>query len=285
MAIKDILKKTKLLKSEEETKEEEQPKKPIAFEEFDVEKEVIEELDNLEVEQEEEKTDENSDKEDLVEVLPEEYKNEKGPNLVDVNSDEYSKIIRENISFCTSQIKEISSSMADINDQKSSESFWKKSENIKTISKYVSKMSDVQQKTLDLLVLLLGASGKMVEDYDTVMKTIDELSDLNGGEAEVLNYLLKVKKMVKEIKDNDQRLKDVIYSNEEMQRKVDEFENLLEENKKNTLEKVDDVSKDVNRFNSKMKRIEGKINRNSFFIFLSFVGIAVLVILFYLKMY
>ena len=172
-----------------EKKEELGPQK--AFEEFAIDPAILEELDNLP-----EETTNQEATDEAVEVI-----DTPKQQIVDASSTEFINIVRDNIDFCSKEIKEISETMDKIETQKTSESFWKKSENIKTISKYVSKMSDIQQKTLDLLVMFLGASGKMADDYDTILKTIDELGELNGGETEVLNYLLKIKRMIKEIKN------------------------------------------------------------------------------------
>ena len=176
-------KKTK--KSEEELK----PKK--AFEEFAIDQSILDDLDNLpEIENEEAKTKETS-LADEIQVIDVENKKKE---IIDASSTEFINIVRDNINQCAKEIKEISETMEKIESQKNSESFWKKGENIKIISKNVNKMSEVQQKTLDLLIMFLGASGKMATDYDTIMQTIDELGELNGGEVEVLDYLLKIKK-------------------------------------------------------------------------------------------
>ena len=180
-----------------------------AFEEFNIDQNVLDELDNLP---------ETEEIIDVEETLPQEKEEieiidnpQTKKEIVDASSSEFINIVKENIDFCAKEIKEVSETMNKIESQKNSESFWKKSENIRTISKHVNKVSEVQQKTLDLLVMFLGASGKMADDYDTILKTIDELGELNGGEQEVLNYLLKVKKMIKEIKNNDERLKQIIF--------------------------------------------------------------------------
>lgn len=243
------------------------------------EKEVEQKEVLIEQKEIEEKAEE--DEEEKINVLDILKDEEKSLDLVDINSQEYSKIIRENINFCTSEIKEISVNMDLIEQQKGSESFWKKSENIKIISKYVSRITSVQQKTLDLLVLLLGASGKMVNDYDTIMATIDELGELNNGEAEVLNYLLKVKKMINEIKDNDKRLKDIINNSKALTIKVVEFEKELQIISQHNVKVMEVVEKKFLMEKSKNKRLEAKINRNAFYVLMSFVVTIVAVILFY----
>ena len=183
------------------TKDKKQDKPKRAFEEFAIDQSILDDLDNLpeEVNNEEEQPQEVPLTDEMQVIDVEDKKQE----IIDASSTEFINIVRDNIQQCAKEIKEISETMQKIEDQKNSESFWKKGENIKTISKNVNKMSEVQQKTLDLLVMFLGASGKMADDYDTIMKTIDELGEVNGGEVEVLDYLLKIKKMFKEIKRND----------------------------------------------------------------------------------
>lgn len=258
-------------------KKEEQPQKP--FEEFAIDPSVLEELDNLpeetqkvifpsESEQQEEVVEILNNEEEIVDEFP----------VVDAASTEFITIVRDNIDFCTNEIKDISQTMDKIETQKNSESFWKKGENIRTISKYVNKMSDIQQKTLDLLIMFLGASGKMAEDYDTILQTIDELGELNGGEIEVLDYLLKVKRMIKEIKNNDERLKNIIFENEHLKNKVSELE-------KNYKEKTDSFEKNSKILVSKINRVHGRLNRQSFALFFSYILIIAMGVIIYLKLF
>ena len=108
---------------------------------------------------------------------------------LDPKNDNFVAIIKDNVNYCVSELKEVNEAMTKINEQKNTEMFFRKSENIKLLSQYMSKMASVNQKTLDLLILLLGASGKISDDYDMILQTLDELGELNNGEAEVLNYL------------------------------------------------------------------------------------------------
>lgn len=266
-----------LLKKKVSNEEEVGPQK--AFEEFDIEDEVLNELDALPEEtNEDENIEETSDVESQeanneIEIIP-----ESNQQIVDASSSEFINIVRENINMCAKEIKEVSDTMEKIESQKNSESFWKKGENIKVISKNISKMSEVQQKTLDLLVMFLGASGKMADDYDTILKTIDELGEVNGGEVEVLDYLLKIKKMVKEIKNNDQRLKEIIYDNEQLKTRVDELE-------KSYSEKVSLYEKASKITSSKIQRLHLRLNRHSFFILLSYIFIVIIGVILYLKVF
>lgn len=245
-------------KRQEEIKEE--PQK--AFEEFSIDPETLNELDAIK----EEDTSE-------VEVI-DEKKNE----VIDASSVEFINLVKDNINSCTQEIKGISETMDKIEAQKSSAAFWKKSENIKIISKNISKMTEVQQKTLDLLVLFLGSSNKMAEDYDTILKTIDELGEVNGGEAEVLEYLLKIKRMVKEIKSNDERLKILTFECEQNKKKLEQLE-------KTYKEKTDNYEKNSKISVSKINRLQGRCNRQSFFILISYILIVAIGVVIYLKLF
>lgn len=253
-----------------------QPQK--GFEEFEIDRNVLEELDDLEeetIEVEAEPVNSNEPTNEEVEILDEAPQKEE---IVDPSSTEFINIVRDNINLCAKEIKEVSETMQQIESQKGTESFWKKSENIRTISKHVNKMSEIQQKTLDLLVLFLGASGKMADDYDTILKTIDELGELNGGETEVLNYLLKVKRMIKEIKNNDERLKEITFNNEQLKTKVE----LLEKNYK---EKTENYEKNSKIVVSKLSRLNSRLNRQSFSLLISYILIIALGVVLYLKVF
>lgn len=186
---------------------------------------------------------------------------------LDPKSNEFITIIKDNVNFCVNELKDVDEAMHKISSQKNSELFFRKSESIKILSEYMSKMAVVNQKTLDLLILLLGASGKISDEYETILNTIDELSELNNGEAEVLKYLLKVKNMVYEIKDNDSRLRQVMEDNaktKEIVLHADEaFKKEIKENQKSrkTLE-------------SKCNKLQKRITLNNIYI-----GICLLIII------
>lgn len=261
-------------KSKKEQKEEGPLK---GFEEFNIDKDVLDELDAISESngEEEVKSQKNEEIIEEVEIIDEK---EAKQEIVDAASSEFINIVRDNINICAKEIKDVSETMQKIEAQKNSESFWKKGENIRTISKYVNKMSEVQQKTLDLLVMFLGASGKMADDYDTILKTIDELGELNGGEVEVLNYLLKIKKMVKEIKSNDERLKALMYDNEQLKVKVDTLE-------KTYKEKVANYEKDYKITVSKLHRLQARTGHLSIFILIAYILIIILGVVIYIKVF
>lgn len=266
------------MKAKNKKEEQIAPQPQKGFEEFAIDPSVLDELDNLEdiVEVEAEPT--TSTEETTTEEIEVVDQTPKKEEIIDPASTEFINIVRDNINLCAKEIKEVSETMQKIESQKGSESFWKKSENIKIISKHVNKMSEIQQKTLDLLVMFLGASGKMADDYDTILKTIDELGELNGGESEVLNYLLKVKRMIKEIKNNDERLKTITFNNEQLKTKVEMLE-------KNYKEKTTNYEKNSKIVVSKINRLNSRLHSQSFSILISYLLIIALGIVFYLKVF
>lgn len=179
--------------------------------------------------------------------------------VIDPKSDTFVSIIKDNVNYCVDELKDINDAMKKISSQKNSEMFFRKSENIKLLSQYMSKMATVNQKTLDLLILLLGASGKISDEYETILTTIDELGELNSGEAEVLNYLLKVKNMVHEIKDNDTKMKQLLLDNQNTK----EFVNHADENFKKEIEESQKARKTID---SKCNRLQKRIKLNNLYI-------------------
>lgn len=197
---------------------------------------------------------------------------------LDPKSNEFITIIKDNVNFCVKELKDVDVAMNKISSQKNSELFFRKSESIKILSEYMSKMAVVNQKTLDLLVLLLGASGKVSDEYETIMNTIDELSDLNDGEAEVLKYLLKVKKMVYEIRDNDTRLKQVMEDNERTIEIVSKAEETIKK-------EVKASQKSRKTLESKCNKLQKKITLNNLYIGLCLLIIIALAVFIGLKLY
>lgn len=204
--------------------------------------------------------------------------NEINNTILDPKNDTFVSIIKDNVNFCVNELKDVNDAMTKINNQKNTEMFFRKSENIKLLSQYMAKMANVNQKTLDLLILLLGASGKISDEYETILSTIDELGELNHGEAEVLNYLLKVKKMVYEIRDNDTRLKQVMEDNaitKEVVTHADEaFKKEIEESQR--ARKIVD---------SKCNRLQRRITLNNIYIGICLLMIIALAIFVGVKFY
>ncbi len=197
---------------------------------------------------------------------------------LDPKSNEFITIIKDNVNFCVKELKDVDEAMNKISSQKNSELFFRKSESIKILSEYMSKMAIVNQKTLDLLVLLLGASGKISEEYETIMNTIDELSELNNGEAEVLKYLLKVKNMVYEIRDNDTRLKQVMEDNAKT---IEIVSHADEEFKK----EIKASQKSRKTIESKCNKLQKRITLNNIYIGICLLIIIALAIFIGIKFY
>ena len=197
---------------------------------------------------------------------------------LDPKNELFVSVIKENVNFCVSELKEVNETMEKISAQKNSEMFFRKSENIKLLSKYMSKMANVNQKTIDLLILLLGASGKISDEYETILSTIDELGELNRGEVEVLNYLLKVKKMVYEIRDNEEKLKQVVTDNEITKNIVIK----AEESIKQEIKESERARKIVD---SKCNRLQKRIALNNLYIGICLLMIIALSVFIGLKFY
>ena len=197
--------------------------------------------------------------------------NELNNALLDPKNDGFISIIKDNVSFCVDELKDVNNTMEKISNQGNAEMFFKKGENIKLLSQYMSKMANVNQKTLDLLILLLGASGKISDEYDTILTTIEELGDLNKGETEVLNYLLKVKKMVYEIRDNDIRLKDVIET-------CNNTKELVEKANEQIQKDLKENEKSRKLIDSKCNRLQQRITQNNLYIGICLIIIVALAI-------
>lgn len=114
--------------------------------------------------------------------------------------------IKETIEKCTSALLKVSKLSNKIIAQGGWDAFWSKAENIRKLANNFVELSGVQQTVLDLLVLLMGAAGGMKKDYDMIIKTIEELSQVHSGNVEVLKYILKIKKSVNELKRRDELL-------------------------------------------------------------------------------
>lgn len=198
--------------------------------------------------------------------------------ILDPKNDTFIAIIKDNVNFCVNELKEVDIAMNKINSQKGSELFFKKSENIKTLSQYMARVATVNQKTLDLLILLLGSSGKISEEYETILSTIDEMGALSNGETEVLNYLLKVKKMVFEIRDNDQKIQQIISDTNETKEIVNKLQDKL-------INEIKQSEKSRKILESKFVRLQRKLKLNNLYIGLCFLVIIALATFIGIKFY
>ena len=240
---------------------------------------IISEEENPSIKVEKEQTLEETQIKILEEMKKENLlKNEINSTFLDPRHDNFITTVKDNVNFCVDELKEINEAMEKISTQKNSELFFKKSENIKLLSQYMSKMANVNQKTIDLLILLLGASGKISDNYETILATIDELGELNNGEAQVLNYLLKIKKMVYEIRDNEVKLKQVQQDNQITKEIVENANIALKK-------EIEESQKSRKKVESKCNRLQRKIAINNIYIGVSFILIILLAIFIGLKFY
>ncbi len=198
--------------------------------------------------------------------------------MLDPKDDGFVSIIKENVNFCVNELKEVNTAMNAINNQKNTEMFFKKGENIKLLSQYMSRVANVNQKTLDLLILLLGASGKISDEYETILATIDELGKLNNGEAEVLNYLLKIKKMVYEIRDNDEKLKQILEDNAATKEIVTHADEAFKK-------EIEESEKSRKLIESKCNRLQKRLTMNNLYIGVCLLLIIIVSIFIGLKFY
>lgn len=230
-------------------------------EEVDISEEIIEENEAIKEETSIEPENLEEEQKRIISMMKKENIIDDNLNntLLDPKSDTFVSIIKDNVNFCVDELKDINDAMEKISNQKNSEMFFRKSENIKLLSQYMSKMATVNQKTLDLLILLLGASGKISDEYETILTTIDELSELNNGEAEVLNYLLKVKNMIHEIKDNDTRMKQLLLDNANTKDIVSHADEAFKK-------EIEESQKARKTIDSKCNRLQKRIRLNNLYI-------------------
>ena len=110
------------------------------------------------------------------------------------------------------------------------------------------------------------------------MSTIEELSSLHNGEVEVLNYLLKIKKMVFEIRDNDLKLKQLNEDNETTKLALVKAQEKIQQELKES-EKARKI------IESRFVRLERKIKFNNLYIGFCMLLILALAIFIGIKFY
>ena len=237
--------------------------------EIDIEENITNDSDNIE----------NAQKNILAQLEKENLVNEEIKSIVlDPKNDLFLATVKDNINYCVNELKDIETTMQQISNQRNSEMFFKKSENIRLISQYMSKIATVNQKTLDLLILLLGAGSKISEEYHTILITIDELGSLNNGEAEVLSYLLKVKKMVSEIQQNDMKMQFLVKDNTDTKE-------ILTKTQEQLVKITTDNEKSKKLLESKFVNVQRKINFNNIYIGFCLLLIIALAIFIGVKLY
>jgi predicted nuclease with TOPRIM domain len=128
--------------------------------------------------------------------------------------------VREALENCVQKLRSTSLAMVNIKAQGGVSAFFNKSSNIREIATHVDDLTDVQQQTLKLLVLLMGGIVRIKRDYNEVMETIELLSKENSGQIAVVDYLLKLRKTVAELKRQDEAMENLASASGETEKKV-----------------------------------------------------------------
>jgi hypothetical protein len=152
----------------------------------------------------------------------------------------YVEKIKNTIAACSSDISKISKGASQLNANGGG--LFKKGENIREISGYVVTLSSVQQRTLDMVVLLIGAAGRMKTDYNVILDSIEELSKSHSGSVDVLEYLVKIKNTVNEIKRRDQLLDSLITYSNELRNSIEELNTYFQKEIKSILQSSEELN-------------------------------------------
>jgi len=193
----------------------------------------------------------------LENILPEQHQN-----------NGYVEKIKNTIAACSSDISNTSKGAAQLNANGGG--WFKKGENIREISGYVVTLSSVQQRTLDMVVLLIGAAGRMKTDYNVILESIDELSKSHSGSVDVLEYLVKIKNTVNGIKRRDGLLDSLITYSNELRNSIEELNTYFQKEIKSILQSSEELNrkhKELSEGLSSTKIIieeEQKCNRDKF---------------------
>ena len=166
-----------------------------------------------------------------------------------IEQGQITKQIQEAISKCATDIKHVSQTMVDIQTQGGWDAFWKKSQNIREIADHVNVMTTVQQKSLDLIVLLMGAAGRIKADYDIIIDSIEDLSIQHESDVGVLEYLVKIKRMVRDMKERDSLLESLLTCTNELRDYVEDFE-------KRVTDSTAQLSSAIGEYGERIKQFE-----------------------------
>jgi hypothetical protein len=182
----------------------------------------------------------------LENILPEQHQN-----------NGYVEKIKNTIAACSSDISNTSKGAAQLNANGGG--WFKKGENIREIAGYVVTLSSVQQRTLDMVVLLMGAAGRMKTDYNVILESIEELSKSHSESVDVLEYLVKIKNMVNEIKRRDEFLDSLINYSNELRNSIEELNSNFQKEIKSILQSSEDL-------NSRQKVISEELSAIKLFV-------------------
>ncbi|MBU9721616.1 MULTISPECIES: hypothetical protein [Bacillaceae] len=115
----------------------------------------------------------------------------------------FPEVIRQTIIDSTKSLNQITIEAAGIRTQNGWKNFWAKSQNINTIAEHLEQVAMVQKKSLDMILLLMGASGRMKTDYDVIINTINDLNEGYKDNDIVIEHLINVKMTIKELQQRE----------------------------------------------------------------------------------
>lgn len=162
--------------------------------------------------------------------------------------DKHATAIKQDIEVCTEALASISKLSMEIKAQGAIEGWWNSGQNMRQLAENLAQAASVQQKTINMVVLLMAATGRMKSDYNVIMESIEELSRSHSGSVEVLEYLVKIKQTVTSIKKRDDLLESLMtYTNDLRQSLSD-----LDENVRNQFEGME---KDISALNSEQVKL------------------------------
>ena len=155
--------------------------------------------------------------------------------------------IKQDLKDIAEKAKAISEKALEIKNQGGWDAFWSKSENIKSLAGFISDMTLMHQREVDILILIFSGLGHVEIDYNEIIETIDVLSK-EESDVQTLKYLLDLKRSIKLI-------------NEQKNFILDRLDSLDEEIKKNS-GRMEDV---FNANNNNMRTIDVKIGKDTNF--------------------
>lgn len=148
------------------------------------------------------------------------------PDQVDVCSEKsYSDEIDESVKSNIEKVSSVSSEMAEILDQNKFIAFFSKGNNIRDLAENVSSIASVEKSTLDLVILLMGATVGHKNDYDAIMITLNELVDASDEDAMTLEHIINIKRAIQGLQTRDALFQEIV-------EKVNMLIDLSVENKK-----------------------------------------------------
>ena len=135
--------------------------------------------------------------------------------------------IQKTIQASVSELTKVNVSSQQIQAQGGFRTFLKAGRNIQDLAGHLQTVTTVQEKSLDLLVMLLGVSSNLKENYDEILGSIEEASQQHGNDAEVIDYLVKIKRTVRELKERDDLLDSLITYTNDLRQSMEEVGGLV----------------------------------------------------------